>query len=130
MFKHNLYVYYMFNGLSYTIFFPRMRALCTKFNDCPAEASRPFDKDRDGFVMSEGAGILILEEMSHAINRGASIYAEVLGYGLSGDAHHMNAPRADEQGTYMWMMEANYDGGVNFQDIGYINAPRYFHSVR
>lgn len=80
-------------------FFRRMSALCAKFNDCPAEASRTFDKERDGFVMSEGEVILILEEMFRAVNRGASIYAEVLVYGLSGDAHHMTAPRADGQGV-------------------------------
>ncbi len=80
--------------------FARMRALATRFNDRPTEASRPFDLQREGFVMSEGAGILVLEDMEHAENRGATLLGEVLGYGLSGDAHHITAPSADGDGAY------------------------------
>lgn len=122
MFKYNLYVYYMFNGLLYMIFFFRMRVLCIKFNDCFVEVFRSFDKDRDGFVMLEGAGILILEEMFYVINRGVFIYVEVLGYGLLGDVYYMIVLRVDGQGVYRCMMVVIKDVGVNLEDIGYINV--------
>ena len=82
------------------------RSLSTSFNDKPDEASRPWDKDRDGFVMGEGAGIIVLEEMEYAKKRGANIYAELIGYGMSGDAHHITAPAEDGDGGYRAMKEA------------------------
>ncbi|XP_060608520.1 3-oxoacyl-[acyl-carrier-protein] synthase, mitochondrial-like [Ruditapes philippinarum] len=102
--------------------FARMRALSTKFNDTPEISSRPFDKDRDGFVMSEGAGVMVLEELSHAENRGANIYAEVLGYGLSADAHHITAPSEDGTGAYNCMKNALRHADVKTDCVGYINA--------
>jgi 3-oxoacyl-[acyl-carrier-protein] synthase II len=99
--------------------FCAMRAMSTR-NDEPQKASRPFDVDRDGFVMGEGAGILILESLEHAEKRGAKIYAEVIGYGLSADAHHMTEP--DPDGAARCMKMAIRDAGINPEDIDYINA--------
>ncbi|MDQ2763993.1 MAG: beta-ketoacyl-ACP synthase II [Pseudomonadota bacterium] len=98
------------------------RALSTAFNDRPAAASRPWDKDRDGFVMGEGAGILVLEEVEHAKARGATIYAEVTGYGMSGDAHHITAPAEGHEGAYRAMKAAFRNGGLAPSDVQYVNA--------
>lgn len=101
--------------------FGNMKALSTR-NDEPTKASRPFDRDRDGFVMSEGAGILILEELEHAKRRGAKIFAEVAGYGMSGDAYHLTAPAPEGEGAARAMMEAILDAGLKPEDVDYINA--------
>jgi 3-oxoacyl-[acyl-carrier-protein] synthase II len=102
--------------------FDAMRALSRKRNHAPQEASRPWDKDRDGFVIGEGAGILILETYEHALSRGAKIYGEVLGYGSSADAFHMTSPCDDGDGAFRCMLMALKDSGRNPEDIGYINA--------
>ena len=101
--------------------FAAARALSTR-NDDPASASRPWDKDRDGFVMGEGAGAMVLEEYEHAKARGAKIYAEVVGYGVSADAHHMTAPPDDGDGGYRAMRNAVKDGSIDLAQIDYINA--------
>ncbi len=102
--------------------FAAARALSTGFNDRPTEASRPYDQDRDGFVMGEGAGVVVLEELEHARARGAKIYAEVIGYGLSGDAYHITAPSEDGDGGYRSMAMALRRAGRDAADIDYINA--------
>ena len=98
------------------------RAMSTSFNDAPEKGSRPYDKDRDGFVMGEGAGILVLEEYEHALARGAKIYAEVIGYGLAGDAYHITAPADDGDGGYRAMEAAIARAGIDVSEIDYINA--------
>src|SRR5213082_313806 len=101
--------------------FANMKALSER-NDDPPTASRPFDKDRDGFVMGDGAGVLVLEEWEHARRRGAKIYAEVVGYGMTADAHHITAPAPDGSGAQEAMRLAMQNGGVRLQEVGYINA--------
>ena len=98
------------------------RALSTGFNDTPTKASRPWDKDRDGFVMGEGAGVVVLEELEHAKARGAKIYGEVAGYGMSGDAHHITAPAEGHEGAFRAMKAALRNGGIGVEQIQYINA--------
>ncbi|MBP2235033.1 3-oxoacyl-[acyl-carrier-protein] synthase II [Sinorhizobium kostiense] len=102
--------------------FAACKALSTQHNDNPQKASRPYDADRDGFVMGEGAGIVILEELEHAKARGAKIYAEVVGYGLSGDAFHITAPSEDGDGAYRCMQMALKRAGLTAADVDYINA--------
>ena len=101
--------------------FAAMRALSTR-NDEPAKASRPWDKDRDGFVLSDGAGVLVLEEYEHAKARGARIYAELVGFGMSGDAYHMTSPSENGEGAARCMANALKDAGLNAADVDYINA--------
>jgi 3-oxoacyl-[acyl-carrier-protein] synthase II len=102
--------------------FSQARALSTNFNATPERGSRPYDKDRDGFVMGEGAGVVVLEEYEHAKARGAKIYAEVIGYGLSGDAYHVTAPHPEGSGAFRSMEMAMRKSGLALSDIDYINA--------
>ena len=102
--------------------FAAARALSTNFNDFPEKASRPWDKRRDGFVMGEGAGVIVLENYENAKKRGAKIYSEILGYGLSGDAFHITAPASDGNGGYRCMEAALKNGKINIEEVNYINA--------
>lgn len=102
--------------------FARSRSLATAYNDIPSFASRPFDQDRSGFVIAEGAGVVVLEELEHAKARGAEIYAEVRGYGCSGDAHHVTAPRDDGQGAFLAMRRALKNAGLKPREVDYVNA--------
>ncbi len=102
--------------------FAACKALSTDFNDTPTKASRPYDRDRDGFVMGEGAGIVVLEDLDHAKRRGAKIYAEVVGYGLSGDAYHITAPSEDGDGAFRCMRMALKRAGLQPSDVDYVNA--------
>ncbi|MDD9331833.1 MAG: beta-ketoacyl-ACP synthase II [Wolbachia sp.] len=102
--------------------FASMKALSTRFNDRPKEASRPWDEERDGFVMGEGAGVLVMEEYGHAKKRGAKIYAELIGYGMTGDAHHITAPHPEGRGAFRAMQLAFKSAQIEPDQVGYINA--------
>ena len=102
--------------------FAACKALSTEFNDEPERASRPYDRDRDGFVMGEGAGVVVLEELEHARARGAKIYAEVAGYGLSGDAYHITSPAPDGDGGFRSMTAALKGAGITPDELDYVNA--------
>tara|TARA_Y100001934_G_C12350843_1_gene775242 strand:+ start:390 stop:1682 length:1293 start_codon:yes stop_codon:yes gene_type:complete len=102
--------------------FAAARALSTSYNDTPTKGSRPFDKDRDGFVIAEGAGIVVLEELEHAKKRGAKIYGEVIGYGMSGDAYHITSPAEDGDGGFRAMRNALRNAKLDSSEIGYVNA--------
>jgi 3-oxoacyl-[acyl-carrier-protein] synthase II len=102
--------------------FAACRALSTGFNDAPTKASRPYDKDRDGFVMGEGAGVVVLESYEHAKARGAKIYAEIIGYGMSADAYHITAPAEDGDGAFRCMKAGLARAGIGPSEIDYINA--------
>ena len=102
--------------------FSRARALSTSFSENPSASSRPFDKNRDGFVIGEGAAVLVLEEYQHAISRNAKLYGEIMGYGLSGDGHHMTAPREDGMGAFLCMKSALRDAKIAPEQVQYVNA--------
>ena len=102
--------------------FTACRAMSTHFNDTPEKGSRPYDKDRDGFVLGDGAGVVVVEEYEHAKARGAKIYAELVGFGMSGDAYHMTSPPADGAGAARAMVNALNDAKLNASQVGYINA--------
>src|SRR6185437_7385151 len=102
--------------------FSALRALSTNFNDEPTRASRPYDKARDGFVMGEGAGVVVLESLEHARARGATVHAELIGYGLSGDAYHITAPAPDGDGAFRCMGNALKRAGIPASELDYINA--------
>ena len=102
--------------------FSRSRSLSTAYNDEPSLSSRPFDRDRNGFVIAEGAAVVVLEELGHAKARGAQIYAEVRGYGCSGDAYHITAPREDGHGAFLAMKRALKNAGIPPKNVDYINA--------
>ncbi|XP_058107335.1 3-oxoacyl-[acyl-carrier-protein] synthase, mitochondrial isoform X4 [Magnolia sinica] len=109
-------------GFCITLCLCRSRALTTKYNSLPKESSRPFDCDRDGFVIGEGSGIMVLEELEHARDRGAKIYAEVRGYGMSGDAHHITQPHTDGRGAILAMTRALGQSGIHPNQVDYVNA--------